>query len=62
MNETYKIRNVGGSLMVVLPQQVARVLSLKAGDEVSISIVSTGAGGDVLIKPVRLKKSKGKPK
>jgi antitoxin component of MazEF toxin-antitoxin module len=60
MNETYKIRNVGGSLMVVLPQQVARVLSLKAGDDVSISIVSIGAGGDVLVKPVRQKKSKGK--
>jgi antitoxin component of MazEF toxin-antitoxin module len=60
MNETYKIRNVGGSLMVVLPQQVARVLSLKAGDDVSISIVSIGAGGDVLVKPVRPKKSKVK--
>jgi antitoxin component of MazEF toxin-antitoxin module len=62
MNETYKIRNVGGSLMVVLPQQVARVLSLKAGDDVSISIVSIGAGGDVLIKPVRPKKLKGRSK
>lgn len=38
MNDTYKIRLVGGALMVVIPQAAARALSMKAGDELKVSV------------------------
>lgn len=51
MNETYKIRNVGGSLMVVLPQKIVRDLSLKAGDEVVFR--RAGSSRVISVEPLR---------
>jgi antitoxin component of MazEF toxin-antitoxin module len=54
MNETYRIRNVGGSLMVVLPQQIVRDMALKAGDEVIFR--RAGSSRVISVEPL------GKPK
>jgi len=36
MNDTYKVRDIGGTLVVTLPRAIARALSLKAGDRVTV--------------------------
>lgn len=58
MNDTYKIRNVGGCLMVTIPRKVSEILKLKAGDDVRIHIVNVGMGGTMTIE--HAKKPKGK--
>jgi antitoxin component of MazEF toxin-antitoxin module len=57
MNETYKIRNVGGSLMVVLPQRIVRTMELQAGDEVTVQVEQIGyrKRGPIVITPVKPK-------
>jgi antitoxin component of MazEF toxin-antitoxin module len=58
MNETYKIRTVGGCLMLTIPRKVSEVMRLRAGDEVKIGIVNIGTGGTMTVDHV--KKTKGK--
>lgn len=41
MNDTYKIRSIGGALLVTIPQKIVRDLNLKAGDEVVFRRVGT---------------------
>lgn len=38
MNDTYKIRSIGGALLVTIPQRIVRQMQLKAGDEVRIAM------------------------
>lgn len=56
MNDTYKLRSVGGALMVTIPQKIARQEGLRAGDEVQIKVI---VGHVIAVKPV---KPKGKQK
>lgn len=49
MNETYKVRTVGGSLMVTLPQHVARFTKLVNGDELRII---THKDGKIILTPI----------
>lgn len=37
MNDTYKLRTVGGALVVTIPQQIAKALRLKSGDDLWIT-------------------------
>lgn len=60
MNDTYKIRTIGGCLMLTIPRKVSEILRLQAGDEVKIGIVNAGSGGTITVD--RVKKSKGKSK
>lgn len=60
MNSSYRIRSVGGALMVTIPQYVARVLKFNKGDEVKITIANTGRGGVMVTE--RVKPTKGKSK
>lgn len=53
MNDTYKIRSIGGSLMVVLPQKIVRDLALKAGDEVVFR--RAGSSRVVSLEPLKPK-------
>ena len=64
MNETYKIRAWGGSLAVILPRHVVRVMELESGDEVAIQHETLGRKrGVITIKPVPTKPlAKGKSK
>ena len=62
MNDTYKLRIVGGALMVTIPQKIVRILSLKAGDEVKLRVVSIGTGGAVSVEPQRKSKKNGTKK
>jgi antitoxin component of MazEF toxin-antitoxin module len=45
MNDTYKLRSVGGALMVTVPQKIARILRFNKGDDVKIGVVKIGQGG-----------------
>lgn len=56
MNTTYKIRSIGGSLMVVLPQEICRSVGLKAGDKVAY--VVSERGSLIAIRPTRKAKEK----
>ena len=61
MNDTYRIRELGGTLVVTLPQKIVRELRLFAGDEVKFL---ASASNLIVIKPVndtRLK-TKARPK
>lgn len=58
MNDTYKLRSVGGALMVTIPQRIARQMHLSPGDEVKIAVM---VGHAVTIKPVK-PTTKGKSK
>lgn len=60
MNETYKIRTVGGCLMLTIPRKVSEVMRLRAGDEVKIGIVNLGSGGTITIDRVKKPTTKGK--
>lgn len=54
MNDTYKIRSVGGSLMIVVPQHIARAMNLKAGDEMTVQAFdATKALAQIVVKPVK---------
>lgn len=55
MNDTYKLRSVGGALMVTIPQHVARTLRLSRGDEVKITMANTGRNGVMVIERVKPK-------
>jgi antitoxin component of MazEF toxin-antitoxin module len=58
MNETYKIRNVGGSLMVVLPQHIVKAMELQAGDGVVVQAFNVGyKRGTITMKPVKPKRN-----
>lgn len=37
MNETYKIRSLGGALVVTLPQRLVRQYALQAKDEIAFN-------------------------
>ena len=52
MNDTYKLRSVGGALMVTIPQKIARQEGLRAGDEVKIAVI---VGHVITVKPVKPK-------
>lgn len=52
MNDTYKIRSIGGCLVVTLPQRVVRQVGLRAGDEVRIAVT--------VDRTVTIKKPRGK--
>jgi antitoxin component of MazEF toxin-antitoxin module len=56
MNETYKLRTIGGALMVTIPQKIVRQEGLRAGDEVRIAVM---VGHVITVKP---QKAKGKSK
>ena len=61
MNDTYKLRSVGGALMVTIPQKIARQMELRAGDEVVINAIgfhSVGRPASIIVKPVKKGKSK----
>lgn len=58
MNNVYKVRQLGTCLVVTIPQQVSRALSLQAGSEVKIGIVGNGRGHIMTVEPQR--KPKGK--
>lgn len=60
MNETYKLRSVGGALMVTIPQYVAKVLNLSKGDEMKITIANSGRGGVIALERVQRVKGKSK--
>lgn len=64
MNETYKIRSIGGSLLVVIPQYIARAMNLKAGDDVAVSAYDVGRRHEaVIVRPAKPKPTtKGKTK
>lgn len=58
MNDTYKVRQVGGTLMVTVPQHVARLLLIEAGQEVRITVSGTGKSdsrGVMWVEPLREK-------
>lgn len=57
MNDTYKVRTVGGSLMIVLPQRIVRQVGLSAGDDVKIAVA---VGHVITVKPVKMTKGKAK--
>lgn len=62
MNETYKVRSIGGSLLVVIPQRIARQMQLKAGDDVAVEAIGfagVGRPATITIKPVK-PQAKGK--
>lgn len=65
MNETYKVRQIGGTLMVTIPQQVARLLLIEAGQEVSITVSGTGKRGTsglMIVEPRAKPTTKGRGK
>lgn len=65
MNETYKVRRVGGTLMVTVPQHVARVLLIEAGQEVAITVAASGkrgVSGLMIVEPQGKPSGKGKRK
>lgn len=64
MNETYKVRQVGGTLMITVPQHVARLLLIEAGQEVAITVSGAGKRGvsGLMIVEPRPKPTKGKSK
>lgn len=56
MNDTYKIRSIGGALLVTIPQHIARQMQLEAGDEVvikAIGFADVGRPATITVKPVK---------
>lgn len=60
MNDTYKVRSIGGALLVTLPQKFVRVVGLKAGDNVKIGLAGLGQGGIITVERAKPTKGKGK--
>lgn len=58
MNETYKIRSVGGALIVTIPQHIARESGLKVGDAVVFAV--TGFKKNVVIERAPTKRNGSK--
>lgn len=53
-NQPYKIRSIGGGLVIALPQHIAKAMELRAGDEVVIQAFDVGyKRGMITIKPVK---------
>jgi len=60
MNDTYKIRTLGGCLVLTIPRKISEVMRLRAGDEVKIGIVNLGMGGTMTVDHAKKTKGKGK--
>lgn len=61
---TYKVRSIGGTLAVTLPQSILRIVPLTSGDEVSFTVAGAGnkEGPLIVIKPERRLKRNGAKK
>lgn len=54
MSETYKIRSIGGALLITIPQHIVRAMELRAGDEMVIQAFDVGRKrGMITAKPVK---------
>lgn len=54
MSQTYKIRSIGGALLITIPQHIVRAMELQAGDEMVIQAFDVGRKhGMITAKPVK---------
>ena len=66
-SNVYKIRLIGGSLMIVLPQRIVREWELVAGDEAVMKTAKHNGSDAIIVEPLRNmglreQKSKRRPK
>jgi antitoxin component of MazEF toxin-antitoxin module len=54
VNETYKLRTIGGALVVTIPRHIQRLVCIKAGDDVRFTVSASrrkGVTGLIIIEP-----------
>jgi antitoxin component of MazEF toxin-antitoxin module len=54
MTPTYKIRAIGGGLVVTIPRHIIKLIPVKAGDEVVFTIAQNGrrdSRGLIIMEP-----------
>lgn len=54
MNKPYKVRSIGGALVVTIPAHILRLVPLKAGDSVTFNTI--GKTEAIVISPVKGKR------
>jgi antitoxin component of MazEF toxin-antitoxin module len=53
MSNVYKIRSLGGTLVITLPQRIVREWSLVAGDEATLKTAKHNGNDAIVIEPLR---------
>jgi antitoxin component of MazEF toxin-antitoxin module len=53
MSNVYKIRSLGGTLVITLPQRIVREWSLVAGDEATLKTAKHNGSDAIVIEPLR---------
>lgn len=60
-SNVYKIRTLGGALVITLPQRIVREWSLVAGDEATLKTVKHNGSDAILLEPLRNMELREKP-